>query len=179
MKLFGSLAVAVLLGMSLAGCARERNQMKSDTPRTLIFSRAGVSLAVGDEWQYSNLDSSHTLRPPTLVSQAGTLCILLLPPDRSEPRMVAEGLHTLVVNDRQAARHSFSRQELFGTSGLRIIYVSYAQQAERDGRPVEFQNRHYLLKNRDGRCVAIKYLARAGGDADSVHRMILGSLALQ
>jgi len=44
---------------------------------------------------------------------------------------------------------------------------------------VEWENRHYLVKNSAGRCVAINYLAKEGIAPGSVNRMITGTLALR
>ena len=84
-------SVFFLTGVLLAaGCARERGQTKAPNPHTTGFSQAGVSLVLGEEWQSSNLASQHSLQPPTLTSQAGVIRVMLLPPDRSEPELVAD-----------------------------------------------------------------------------------------
>jgi hypothetical protein len=173
------LGVALLLAVWLSGCARERNHTKSPNPYTFTFAKAGVSLVVGDEWQSSNLDSAHPLRPPTLVSQAGRIRVLMLPPDCSDPGTVANHLRAAFEANPQAAKHTFRRQELASPQGVRIVCVSYTQLSETQGHSTELQNREYLVKNRGGRCVSINFLAQAGTDADSVHRMIQNSLTLQ
>jgi len=176
MRIFAPWFLTLLLAASLIGCSWER---PSAGPRTVTFSEAGVSLALGEEWQSDALDSARTARPPTMVSESGILRVILLPRDSSEPRLVAERLHALFEADHQAAKHSFLREDFIGAHGLRIIRVSYSEQSERDGRAVEWENRHYLVKNSAGRCVAINYLAKEGIAPGSVNRMITGTLALR
>ncbi len=66
-----------------------------------------------------------------------------------------------------------------GTNGLRLICVSYLEQAGADGQSIELESSDYLVRNRSGRCVAINFSAEPGSDADAVHRMIQKTLALQ
>jgi len=171
--------VCLVLVIGVCGCAREKNRTKSVNPHTMAFTKAGVSLIVGDEWQCSNLEPEHALLPPTLISPAGRIRVMLLPPDRSDPAAVADALRASFEGNPQAARHSFRRQEMVGTNGLRMICISYLQQSDLDGQLKELQRREYLVKNRSGRCVAINYSAEPGSDADSVHWMIQRTLALQ
>jgi hypothetical protein len=170
---------ALLLALWVGGCAREKNHTKSANSQTLKFTKAGVSLTVGEEWQCSNLEPEHALLPPTLVSPAGRIRVLLLPPDRSDPVVVANTLRASFEVNAHAAKHSFRRQEIVGSNGLRIICVSSMQQLELDGRLKELQSSDYLVRNRSGRCVAINYSAEPGSDADAVQRMIQKTLALQ
>jgi hypothetical protein len=92
--------------------------------------------------------------------------------------VVADALRGSFDANPLAAKHSFRRQELTGTNGLRIICISYLQRSGVSGQLKELQSRDYLVKNRTGRCVAINYLAEPGKDADAVHWMIQKTLAL-
>jgi hypothetical protein len=179
MRLIVTAGFALFLAVWVGGCAREKNHTKSPNSHTLAFTKAGVSLTVGDEWQSSNLEPDHALLPPTLVGPAGRIRVMLLPPDRSDPAVVAETLRASFEGNPRAARHSFRRQELVGANGLPIICVSYLQQSGADDQIKELQNRDYLVRNRSGRCVAINYSAEAGGGADAVHWMIQKTLALR
>ena len=171
--------VSIGLMASLLGCARERGKVKAANPRTTGFSQAGVSLVLGDEWQSSNPGNGESLQPPTLISQAGMIRVILLPPDRAEPEVVADGLRAAFDENPTTTKHSFRRQTFISETGVRGICVSYLQRTEQDRQISEVQNRHYLIKNRGGRCVVINYLASAAGDSDAVNRTIRNTLALQ
>jgi hypothetical protein len=171
------ISIGVLAG--LVGCAPAREKTRAANPRTMGFSQAGVSLVLGDEWQANNSTSSHSAQPPTLVSPAGVIRVVLLPPDRAEPATVADGLRASFDASPKAAKHSFRRQEFASKSGVQGICVSYLQLAEKDGRVNEVQNSHFLVKNRGGRCVVINYLASAADNSDAINRTIRSTLALQ
>jgi len=178
MKPLFVLAMALGIAVSFSGCNGDRNPPQSKTSHTLTFADAGVSLVVGEGWQYDPLNAPHTLRPPTLQSPAGTIRVILLPRDLADLNSVADGLRKAFEQDRRSLKHSFRRQELRGVNGLRIISVSYDQNTEKGGRAVEMENHHFLVTNRDGRCVAINCLAEAGTDAASLGRMVTGGLSV-
>ena len=146
---------------------------------TSIFSQAGVSLVLGEEWQSSNPTTGHSLQPPTLVSDAGIIRVILLPPDRTEPDSVADGLRAAFDENPKAAKHSFRRQKFISEAGVQGICISYLQRTEQNQQISEVQNRHYLVKNRGGRCVVINYMATAQGDSEMVNRTIRNTLAMQ
>jgi hypothetical protein len=169
---------AVLPAALLLGCRPERIQTTSINPRTIAFAQAGVSLIVGEEWQCQNVNSDHGLYPPTLVSQAGKIRVVLLPPDQSDPASVADVLRAGFDLNPQVAKHSFRRQQFASDNGVQGLCVSYLQQGAKGASTVE--NSHYLVKNRAGRCVAINYLASAEDvDTSAVRRMLRTSLSLQ
>ena len=171
--------VSIGLLVSMVGCAREREKTKGANPHTTGFSQAGVSLVLGEEWQASNLTTAHSAPPPTLISQAGVIRVILLPTDRADPKVVADGLRTGFDGNPKAAKHSFRRQEFTSLTGVHGICVSYLQLDEEDGRVSEVQNSHYLVKNRGGRCVVVNYMASAADDSDTINRTIRNTLALQ
>jgi hypothetical protein len=169
---------SLLLAVLLLGCRPERIQTASTNPRTIAFAQAGVSLVVGEEWQCQNVNSDHNLYPPTLLSQAGKIRVVLLPPDQSDPAIVADVLRARFDFNPQVAKHSFRRQQFASDNGVQGLCVSYLQQAAGGTSTVE--NSHYLVKNRAGRCVAINYLASADDvDTSAVRRMLRTSLSLQ
>ena len=171
---------SLLFAVLLLGCRPERMQNKPVNPRTMTFAQAGVSLVVGEEWQSRNVDSDRGLYPPTLVSQAGSIRVVLLPPDRSDPAIVADGLRAAFDLNPRAAKHSFHRQQFVSDTGVSGLCVSYLQQASASGGESTRENSHYLVKNRAGRCVVINYLASAdGADSSAIHRMLRTSLSLQ
>src|ERR1035438_1408767 len=76
---------SLLFAVLVLGCRPERMQNKPVNPRTMAFAQAGVSLVVGEECLSRQVDSDRCLYPPTLVTQAGSIRVVLLPPDRSNP----------------------------------------------------------------------------------------------
>ena len=174
-----ALSLAWLLpAVLLLGCRPERIQTTLINPRTVAFTQAGVLLVVGEEWQYQNVDSKRGLYPPTLVSPAGRIRVVLLPPDQSDAASVADVLRARFDVNPQVAKHSFRRQQFASDNGVQGLCVSYLQQANGGASTVE--NSHYLVTNRAGRCVAINYLASADNvDTSAVRRMLRTSLKLQ
>ena len=171
---------SLVLAVLILGCRPERMQTKPINPRTMAFAQAGVSLVVGEEWQCHNVTSEHGLYPPTLVSPAGRIRVLLLPPDRSDPAVVADGLRADFDLNPRVAKHSFRKQQFANDNGVRGLCVSYLQSAEANGGEIAVENSHYLVKNRAGRCVVINYLASTDGvDTSGIHRMLRTSLSLQ
>jgi hypothetical protein len=171
---------SLVLAVLILGCRPERMQTKPINPRTMAFAQAGVSLVVGEEWQCHNVTSEHGLYPPTLVSPAGRIRVLLLPPDRSDPAVVADGLRADFDLNPRVAKHSFRKQQFANDNGVRGLCVSYLQSAEANGSEIAVENSHYLVKNRAGRCVVINYLASTDGvDTSGIHRMLRTSLSLQ
>ena len=139
-----------------------------------------MTLVVGEEWQCQNVNSERSLYPPILVSQAGSIRVLLLPPDRSNPAVVADGLRAAFDANPRVAKHSFRKQEFASDKGVRGLRVSYLQRANADGSENTVENSHYLVKNRAGRCVVINYVAAADDvDTSAIDRMLRTSLSLQ
>jgi hypothetical protein len=172
--------VSLLLSVLVLGCRPERIQTNPINPRTMAFNQAGVSLVVGEEWQCQNVNSERNLYPPTLVSSVGTIRVVLLPPDRSDPAVVADGLRAAFDRNPRAAKHSFRKQQFASDKGARGLCVSYLQQGGAKGGDATMENSHYLVKNRAGRCVVINYVASADGvDTSAIHRMLRTSLSLQ
>ncbi|MCX6923747.1 MAG: hypothetical protein NT154_11150 [Verrucomicrobia bacterium] len=164
----------------LFGCRAERMETVSANPRKITFTQAGVSIDVGEQWECQNLTLEHSLYPPTLVSRAGSIKIVLLPPDRTEPAVVADGLRASFDLDRRAAKHSFRRQQFANDKGVRGLCVSYREQAIEKGSESGVEHSHYLLKNRAGRCVVINYVSSADiADTSAIHRMVRSGLSLQ
>lgn len=172
------LAGSLVLVSLLLGCARERQTTNSAPAHSLSFSQAGVAMELGGEWQASHMGAEHNLYPPTLTGPAGMIRVVLLPPDRSEPGRVADGLRAEFDQNPAAAPHSFRRQEFVNNNGVKGICISYSQRVDKDSA-TERVNRHYLLQNRGGRCVAIQYLAAAGTDGEPIHHLIRSSLSLR
>jgi hypothetical protein len=171
--------VSIGLLAGILGCAREHEKVKAPNRHTTGFARAGVSLVLGDEWQANDPATSQSLQPPTLVSQAGVIRVILLPADRTDPEAVADGLRASFEANPKAAKHSFRRQKFVSQSGVEGICVSYLELPEKGGWVSEVQNHHYLVRNKAARCVVINYLAPADAEADPLTRTIRTTLALQ
>ena len=116
-------------------------QTSSVNPRTMTFSQAGVSLVVGEEWQCQNILPDRGLYPPTLVSQVGSIRVVLLPPDRSDPAIVADGLRAAFDHNARAAKHSFRKQQFANDNGVRGLCVSYLQHRAQTGAEVPWRIR--------------------------------------
>ena len=171
--------ITLLVAVALAGCRPER-LAKSGNPRTMAFSQAGVALTVGDEWQCQNVNTEKRLFPPTLLSDLGSIRVVLLPADRSNPEQVADGLRNDFDINPRVAKHSFRKQQFASDNGVRGLCVSYLEQSGSGDNATAVENAHYLVKNKAGRCVVINFVAAADGvDTSAVHRMLRTSLALQ
>lgn len=178
MKLSAVCVLSVSLVAMFVGCSPRRMQTTPTNPRTMAFSQAGVSLIIGEEWQCENVDSK--LYPPTLVSRDGTIRVLLLPPDRSEPARVADGLRARFDANPRSAKHSFREQKFVSDHGAAGICVSYRESLDAEDPKAVVENFHYLLKNHAGRCVVINYVTSSGlADSFAGSRIIQTSLALQ
>jgi hypothetical protein len=172
--------VSLLLAVLLLGCRPGRLQTKLTNPRTMAFTQAGMTLVMGEEWQCRNVTSEPGLYPPTLVSPAGCIRVLLLPPDRSNPAVVADGLRAAFDVAPGAAKHSFRKQEFASDRGVRGLRVSYLQRSNVNGGEAVVENSHYLVRNRAGRCVVINYVASADDvDTSAIDRMLRTGLSLQ
>jgi hypothetical protein len=176
-NLVGLVSIGLLAG--ILGCAREHAKVKASNPRTTGFAQAGVSLVLGDEWQANDPATSQGLQPPTLVSQAGVIRVILLPADRTDPEAVANGLRASFDANPKAGKHSFRRQKFVSKSGVDGICVSYRELPEQEGWANEVHNHHFLVRNKAARCVVINYLAPADGEDDPVSRTIRTTLALE
>ena len=172
--------ISLLAAALLVGCRPERMPATSSNPRSMSFKQAGMTLVVGEEWECQNVNPERSLYPPTLVGPAGRVRVLLLPPDRSNPEIVADGLRTAFEANPLVAKHSFRKREFASDTGVQGLCVSYLQRANVEGADTTVENSHYLLKNRAGRCVIINYIASAEDvDTSAVHRMLRTGLSLQ
>lgn len=169
-----------LLVVVLLGCRPERLRTGPSHPRTVDFTQAGVTLTVGEEWQGQNLNLERYLYPPALVSRAGVIRVLLLPPDRSDPAVVADGLRAAFDLNPLVAKHSFRKQQFTSDKGARGFCVSYLQRADANRGETSVENSHYVVTNRAGRCVVINYMAAAADvDTSDIHQMLRTSLSLR
>ena len=171
---------SALLVILLPACRPESLRTGPTPPRTMTFTQAGVTLAVGEEWQGQNLNGERGLYPPTLVSRAGVIRVVLLPPDRSDPAIVADSLRAKFDLNPHVAKHSFRKQQFASEKGVRGFCVSYLERANASQGETSVENSHYVVKNGAGRCVVINYVASAADvDTSDIHRMLRTSLSLQ
>jgi hypothetical protein len=173
---FVPLGLAVLL----LGCRHGRVETKATNLHTMAFEHAGMRLALGGGWDCQKADGDGGLYPATLVGPTGSIRVVVLPQDRSDPAAVAEGLSRSSRANPLVARHSLQRRRFITDKGVQGLCISYLQYADREGPQTGVENSHYLFKNRAGRCVVIKYVASAwNADSTGVHRMLQTGLSLQ
>jgi hypothetical protein len=103
--------------------------------------------------------------------------VLLLPPDRSDPQTAAAGVRSAFDANPKSIKDSFRQESITVQSGAQVIYVAYGQQPE--GDTPEGRSHNYIVKNREGRGVAINYVTNARKDSDAVRKMIRQTLRLE
>jgi len=154
-------------------------QTDGANPRKACFKQAGITLVVGEEWECEHVGAERDLYPPTLVGPAGSIRVVLLPTDRSDPAVVADGLLIACKANPLVVRHSIHMRKFASDKGVQGLRVTYLQDADCKGAQSCVENSHYLLRNRAGRCVIINYLASAGDvDTAAVDRMLRTGLSL-
>jgi hypothetical protein len=141
-----------------------------------------VSLVPGDGWKQIGRGSFAGAAPPgvclpTLAGKGGLIQVLLLPPDRSEPQTAAVGVRAAFDANPKSVKDSFRQESITVESGAQVIYISYSQQPE--GETPEGRSHNYIVKNREGRGVAINYITNARTDSDAVHKMIRQTLRVE
>jgi hypothetical protein len=162
------------------GCRPERMLSSAGNPRSVSFTQAGVSLVLGKEWQPQGGVPDQGLYPKTLVSHEGSIRVVLLPPDRSDPEVVADWLRAAFELNPRSAKHSFRKKQFANQQGIHGLCITYLLQTGTIGSGLALENSHYLLMSRAGRCVAVKYVgAQEVDDSSEVHRMLLAGLSLQ
>jgi hypothetical protein len=171
--------VPFVLTSLLLGCRHGRVETTTANLHTRSFEQAGMTLVLGRGWECHKADAGG-LYPATLVGPAGSIRVVVLPEDRSNPAAVAEGLSRSSRANPLVVRHSLQRQRFVSDKGVQGLRISYLQYADREGTQTGIENSHYLFKNRAGRCVAIKYVASASNaDTAGVHQMLQAGLSLQ
>lgn len=163
--------------MILVGCQRQGGDGTTTSSDVVVFEGAGVSLVPGANWKQIGKGSFAGAAPagvclPTLAGPAGLIQVLLLPPDRSEPRTAAAGLRTAFDANPKSIKDSFRQESITVASGAEVIYVTSREQSNSG----EARSHNYIVKNRAGRGVAINYIANERVDSEAVHEMIRKTL---
>lgn len=177
--------ITTLAALATIGVACKRQEADTTTPSAgaVVFEGSGVSLIPGDDWKQIGRSSFAGAAPPgvclpTLAGKAGLIQVLLLPTDRSDPQTAATGLRTGFDANPKAIKDSFKQESITVQSGAQVIYVTYSQSPEKEGGS-ESRSHNYIVKNREGRGVAINYITMARTDSDTAHKMIRQTLRLQ
>jgi hypothetical protein len=87
--------------------------------------------------------------------------------------------HSKLGSDPKTIKDSFQTKDFAAANGLNGVCVSYTERSEKDGKTIDLRSYSYLVKNNQGRCVAVSYIAAVQQDSDSIHQMILKSLRLE
>ena len=177
---------ALLLGAALAGagfliyCARGPLAVhaRSTQLAPTVFSKAGLSMVLGDEWQ-GDANPAPGPRPPTMHSAAGTLRVVPLPSDVKTPEDAAGALSLTFARNPGTIRGSFERERFVSRSGLRGIHVSCRRQMPAGATSIEVSSHHFIVRNREGRCVAVSYDVLSPATEAELVQQIQQSLSLQ
>ena len=177
---YAILAIAIVaILVFVVACGRKSAGSVTQPSGEVVFPRAGIALVVGDGWQRIDLDAGEPVCPPTLVSSAGMLRGMIFDANRPDPQTAATKLRASFEANPDADKDSFRQEDFSTQSGLAGVHLSYSSRSQKDGKVTEMHSHNYIVKNKEGRCVAISYLAPARADADAVHQMIRGTLKLQ
>jgi hypothetical protein len=164
----------------LAGACRPKGTASVvQEPGEVVFSRAGIALTVGEGWQRIDADPGIPVCPPTLVSRAGMVRAMIFDANRPDPQSAATRLRASFEADADSDKTSFRQEEFTTASGLTGVHLSYSSHHQKGGTVTEMRSHNYIVKNKDGRCVAISYIVSAGAESDSVHQMVRKTLRLQ
>jgi len=104
---------------------------------------------------------------------------MLFAPQFSDLESATNSLKERFELDTKTVKDSFLQKEFTATSGLEGLCLSYTDRTEKDGKVIDLRSYSYVVKNNQGRCVAVSYLATIQQDSNSVHQMILKSLRLE
>ncbi len=177
---YAILGIAIV-GVLVFAAACERKPARTPAQRSgeVVFPRAGLSIAVGEGWQRIDLDPGVPVCPPTLVDPAGMLRAMIFDADRPDPQSAATRLRASFESNSDADKASFRQEDFTTDSGLAGVHLSYTARHQKDGTVTEMRSHNYIVKNKEGRCVAISYTVPAQAEADSVHQMVRKTLKLQ
>ena len=177
---YAILAIAIVVIVLFAvACGRRPSRGVAQKPGQVMFPRAGISLVVGDGWQRIDVDPGVPVCPPTLVGSAGMIRAMIFDANRPDPQTAATRLRAAFESNSDADKTSFHQEDFTTETGLAGVHLSYTARSQKDGAVTEMRSHNYIVKNKEGRCVAISYTVPAHAEADSVHQMVRKTLALQ
>lgn len=179
MKLAILILSLVAVVVVLVACKPKNGQVSLQDAGVVVFSGAGVSLDVGTGWQRIDISPGLPVCPPTLVGEAGMIRAMLFAGDRSDVNAAADSLRAAFEGNTGNVKDSFRQEEFKTDGGVQGVHLSYTSRSEKDGNVTDVRSHNYIVKNREGRCVSISYMATAEKDAEAVHEMIRRSLKLQ
>jgi hypothetical protein len=173
--------VIVIVGILIlaTACGRKSAPTVVQQPGEVVFARAGISLLVGEGWRRIDLDPGVPVCPPTLVSGAGMVRAMIFDANRPDPQTAAARLQASFEENADADKTSFRQEDFKTESGLAGVHLSHTARQQKGGTVTEIRSHNYIVKNQEGRCVAISYTASAQGETDSVCQMVCKTLKLQ
>ena len=163
----------------LAGMSNEKRQKLLAEYGIIAFDGAGISLIPGPDWQRIESSPGLPICPPTLIGPPGMVRAMLFAPQISDLQAAVASLKANPESASKILPGSVQQKEFTTSSKLVGLCLSYTERTEKDGSIVDLRSYSYVVKNNQGRCVAISYLATVQKDSDLVHQMILKSLRLE
>jgi hypothetical protein len=174
------LAASVLgLLVIVPACKREPASTPAVASDEVTFPRAGISIVAGKAWQRIDIDPGVPVCPPTLVGGGGMVRAMIFDANRTDPQTAATILRASFESEPGALKDSFQQESFTTESGITGVHLSCTGRSEKHGTVTETRSHNYIIKNRDGRCVSISYIAPGGKESDAVHSMIRKTLKLQ
>jgi hypothetical protein len=174
-----SVLLTSVIGLLVLAVACKRRTTVAQQAGDVIFARAGILLTVGEGWQRIDLDPGVPVCPPTLVSDAGMVRAMIFDANRPDPETAATKLRAAFEANSDAIKDSFRQEDFTTETGLQGVHLSYTARSQKDGASVETRSHNYVVKNREGRCVAISYTVPARAESDAVHQMVRKTLKLR
>lgn len=163
----------------LAGMSDEQRRKLLAEYGIVVFDGAGISLVPGDGWQQIDATPGLPICPPTLVGSSGMVRAMLFAPHLSDLNIAVNSLIEQFSSNPKTVKGSVMQKEFTAKSNLTGICLSYTERTENDGSVIDLRSYSYVVKNNQGRCVAVSYITMVGQDSGSVHQMILNSLRLE
>src|SRR5258705_8020348 len=102
------LLLITVIGLSFLSTACKRTA--TQPPGEVVFSRAGISLTVGEGWQRIDRDPGVPVCPPTLIGEAGMVRAMLFDAHRTDAQNAATRVRAAFETDSDAVKDSFQHE---------------------------------------------------------------------
>lgn len=147
------------------------------------FSDAGVTLVPGTDWEPTEAPRlRQVLNSPVLKGQGqfdGIIIKVYTPAGGGDIQSGVALLRSQAAAWPEVAQDSFKQEDFVADSGVRGIHFSYESSDPLHRMAGKARANNYVFQNKEGRCVVIFYISHADKDPDTVHQMILKTLALE
>jgi hypothetical protein len=176
------LRIAILVALTTVLISCKRDDAESAVP--VVFPGSGITLAPGNGWEpvfTANLASATNICLPMLRGEGpleGALIRVYLS-DSSDVQARAATVQATLSKSPNVTEGSVKLRNFTTDSGLPGIRVSCDLDGEAGGRVYRARNYMYIVKNKQGACVAVTYDTMADKDSETIHRMILRTLRLE